>query len=292
MWARWYGPFVEKFRTWAENERGVRAALIVGSQARTEAPADEWSDLDLVVFHTDPPELIESTDWFQPFGTVVLSIVEPTAVGGSRERRVLYADGRDVDFAIFPAAAIPFLARSPEGLSVLGRGFAILVDKDRGFAELRATARSRASRTSGLPTKGEFQADVSDFYYHLLWFAKKLRRGETWLAKMGCDGYLKLLLARMIEWSTVASSSGRVDVWHDGRFLDRWAPSRVKSQLAATFAQYEAHDVSRALRETGQLYGELARQVAGQFGWSYPAEAEEMVTGFVQSTLASLPPPP
>jgi aminoglycoside 6-adenylyltransferase len=289
MWARWYGPVVEKFRTWADSNPGVRAALIVGSQARSEVPADEWSDLDIVIFHTDPPQLIESTEWFQPFGTVVLSMVEPTAVGGSRERRVLYSDGRDVDFAIFPSAAIPFIAGAPEGLSVLGRGFVILVDKDRKLEGLRSMARSSVPESSGPPTKEEFLANVSDFYYHLLWFAKKLRRGETWLAKMGCDGYLKMLLVRMIEWSTVASSPTNVDVWHDGRFLDRWAPPEVKSRLPATFAQYATGDLSRALDETGQLYSQLAQQVAGRLGWSYPAEAEEMVRRFVHNTLADLP---
>jgi aminoglycoside 6-adenylyltransferase len=289
VWARWYGSFVEKFRKWADSDSDVRAALIVGSQARTDVPADEWSDLDIVIFHTDPARLIDSTEWFQPFGTVVLSMVESTAVGGSRERRVLYSDGKDVDFAIFPSAAIPFIAGGPEGLSVLGRGFVLLLDKDHQLGELRSVARSKAPESLGPPTEEEFLANVSDFFYHLLWVAKKLRRGETWTAKMGCDGYLKMLLVRMIEWSTVASAPTKVDVWHDGRFLDTWAPPEVEAGLPATFAQYEAHDLSRALGETGRLYSRLARQVAGRCGWNYPTGAEETVWGFVRRTLRDLP---
>jgi aminoglycoside 6-adenylyltransferase len=292
MWDRWYGSIVERFRKWAESDPGVRGAIIVGSQARIDMPADEWSDLDVVIFHTEPSRLIDSNEWFQPFGTVVLSMIEPTAVGGSRERRVLYSDGRDVDFAVFPSAAIPFIASAPEGLSVLGRGFKILVDKDHQLDRIPSVARVGAPESSGLPTKEEFLANVSDFYYHLLWFAKKLRRGETWLAKMGCDGYLKLLLVRMIEWSTVASSPSKVDVWHDGRFLDRWAPPEVKSRLPATFAQYETHDLSRALGETGQLYSLLAHGVAGKFGWAYPTEAEDAVWKLVHRTLADQPTSP
>ena len=289
MWARWYGSIVERFRKWADSESGVRAALIVGSQARTDEPADEWSDLDIAIFHTDPARLIDSTEWFQPFGTVVLSMVESTAVGGSRERRVLYSDGKDVDFAIFPSAAIPFIAGSPEGLSVLGRGFVILLDKDHQLGEFRSVARSKAPESLGLPTEEEFRANVSDFFYHLLWAAKKLRRGETWTAKMGCDGYLKLLLVRMIEWSTVASAPTKVDVWHDGRFLDRWAPPEVRARLPATFAQYETRDLSRALGETNLLYSQLAHQVAGRLGWSYPTEAEEAVWKLVHRTMTDLP---
>ena len=253
-------------------------------------PADQWSDLDVVIFHTDPARLIDSTEWFQPFGSVVLSIVEATAVGGSRERRVLYSDGRDVDFAIFPSTAIPFLTEGPEGLSVLSRGFEILLDKDHQLGKLRPVAGSRAHESLGLPTEEVFRANVLDFFYHHLWAAKKLRRGEIWTAKMGCDGYLKLLLVRMIEWSTIASAPTKVDVWHDGRFIDRWAPPEVKAQLPATFAQYEAHDVSRALAETSRLYSRLAREVAGRFGWNYPTEAEGKVWELVNRTLRDLTP--
>ncbi len=292
MWARWYGAIIEKFRQWAEKDPGVRAVIIVGSQARADTPADEWSDLDVVIFHTDASRLIAATDWFQAFGRVVLSMVESTAVGGSLERRVLYSDGRDVDFSIFPSAAISFLTGSEEGLSVLGRGFVILVDKDHQLDGLGSVVGPKKPESLGPSTEEEFLANVSDFYYHVLWFAKKLRRGEIWFAKMGCDGYLKLLLVRMIEWNTIARASAKVDVWHGGRFLDRWAPPDVKVVLPATFAQYEAHDVARALGETGHLYSRLAQQIAGRFGWSYPAEAEEAVWKLVDRTLSNLPTSP
>lgn len=289
MWAQWYGSIVDRFREWADNDPGVRGALIVGSQARTEEPADQWSDLDIAIFHADPAQLIASTDWFQPFGSVVLSMVEATAVGGSRERRVLYSDGRDVDFAIFPSAAIPFLTTSAEGRSVLGRGFVVLVDKDRKLAQLQSVGGGVVPESVGLASEAEFQSDLSDFLYHILWVAKKLRRGEIWSAKMGCDGYLKLLLVRMIEWNTLTRESAKVDVWHNGRFLDKWAPVDVRARLAATFARYDARDLARALTETTRLYSDLARQFAGNLGFAYPSEAEGKVRKLVDRTLSDLP---
>jgi aminoglycoside 6-adenylyltransferase len=292
VWTQWYGSIVEKFRDWAEREPGVRAAFIVGSQARAEQPADEWSDLDIVIFHNDPARLIESTDWFQSFGSVVLSMIETTAVGGSRERRVLYSDGKDVDFAAFATSAIPYLTGSPEGLGVLSRGFVVLIDKDHRLGELESLTKNKVPESIGLPTEAEFLANVSDFLYHLLWVAKKLRRGETWTAKMGCDGYLKRLLVRMIEWNTVATASTRVDVWHDGRFLDQWAPANVRAQLPAVFSRYDSRDLSRALGETGRLYSRLAHQVAGRFGWKYPTDAEVRVWELVHRTVEDGPTAP
>lgn len=282
-----YGPIVQSFRRWADEDPDVRAALVVGSQARTDLPADAWSDLDVVVFHTDPRRLLASTDWFGRFGAVVLSVVEPTAVLGGLERRVLYSEGRDVDFSVFPSEAIPLIAASREGLEVLRRGYVVLLDKDQQLAKLRPVLEGGSPERRGLPTEERFQAGVADFWYHVLWTAKKLRRGELWSAKLGCDGYLKRQLAEMIEWQTLAVGEG-VDVWHEGRFLDRWADAAVRRRLPATFGGYEPRDLSRALRETGRLYSELARQVAGAQGWTYPADAEATVLRAVADTLGDL----
>jgi len=289
MWARWYGPMAERIRKWAADDPNVRAVMIIGSQARTNVPADEWSDLDVVIFHADPARLIASTEWFEPFGSVVLSMVEPTAILGSRERRVLYSDGRDVDFAIFPSDAIPFIGGSPEGMGVLGRGFVVLVDKDQKLAKLSSLAATPMTATSQLPTENQFRACVADFWYHFLWFAKKLRRGEAWMAKLGCDGYLKQLLAQVIEWNTIARHDKNADVWHDGRFLDRWADPAIRARLPATFSRYDPSDLARALGETGRLFSELAHQVAESSQWSYPADVEKAVQKLTENTLKGLP---
>ena len=39
---------------WAEERPDVRAALLVGSRARTAEPADEWSDYDFGLLLVDP----------------------------------------------------------------------------------------------------------------------------------------------------------------------------------------------------------------------------------------------
>ena len=288
MWARWYGPMMERFRTWASGEPALRAALVVGSQARVTEPADEWSDLDIVIFHRDPEQLLDSTDWIGRFGDVVLTTVESTAVSGGRERRVLYSDGRDVDFAVFPSEALAFIAQSPPGLEVLGRGYEVLLDKDGQLSPpIALPERGRRNRQKP-PSEDQFQAAVADFWYHMQWAAKKLRRGELWTAKMGCDGYLKRLLVRMMEWQAIVRRGNEVDVWHDGRFLDRWAEPEVRARLPDTFARYDRRDLARGLDETGRLFSDLAREVARRCRWVYPERAESIVLMLVTHTLKDL----
>ena len=42
-----YAILIESFTTWAAYEDNVRTAVIIGSRARSDHPADEWSDLDI-----------------------------------------------------------------------------------------------------------------------------------------------------------------------------------------------------------------------------------------------------
>ena len=79
---------------------------IIRSQARADRPADRLSDLDLAVIVTDPSIYLFDTTWLREFGEPCLTFVESTAVGNFRERRVLFRDGRDVDFSMLPAVAV------------------------------------------------------------------------------------------------------------------------------------------------------------------------------------------
>jgi aminoglycoside 6-adenylyltransferase len=280
-----YASLVDDFRRWATANAEVRAAMVVGSQARTAVPADEWSDLDLVLFVSDPAKFIDLGDWARELGTVVLSTVEPTAVAGSRERRVLYSDGRDVDFSVFPVVAAATLPLVPEALGVLERGYKVVLDKDGLLSRLPELVTDQGHYRVEEPSAGEFRRCVEEFWYHLLWAARKLRRGEVWAAKMSCDGELKWYLLRVIEWATIAERGREVDVWHRGRFLDRWMQPFVRQHLPATFARYDAGDIARALSETAALFSDQARRVARLNNFPCVDDTEKAVEDLVHRTL-------
>jgi len=52
----------QRFTAWAQTQPDIRAAMVVGSRARTDHPADEWSDLDILVITTRPERLLGSVD--------------------------------------------------------------------------------------------------------------------------------------------------------------------------------------------------------------------------------------
>ena len=264
---------IDRFVTWAQRRPDIRAGVVLGSWARNDMPADTLSDLDLVAIVSDPSVFLSEASWLLTFGEPCLTFVESTAVGNFRERRVSFRGGRDVDFSLVPVAAIKQMIEQQipvEIADVFRRGFRILVDKDR-LAERLVDSARWPEKADKLPTESMWRETGHDFLYHVLLAAKKARRGELWVATSSCNGYLKDLLLRLIEWH--AKVKGQNDSWHKGRFMERWAEQEVLQALSDTFAKYSLEDVQRALMANLHFYERFGRQVANGFGYDFPEEA-------------------
>jgi aminoglycoside 6-adenylyltransferase len=266
---------------WGGAEANVRAIAIVGSQARVDVPADEWSDVDVAIFARDPAALLEREDWVRQFGTVRLTFLEQTAVGGERERRALYEDGSDVDFAVVPFDAID----DPAVAEVAARGIRVLLDKDGELG--RRLADIPPPTAPPLPDEQALRELVSDFFYHAVWAARKLGRGEVYTAKRCVDSYLENVLIRILEWRTRAENP-TVDTWHAGRFLERWAEPAALEEFGPTYASYDEPDVRRALFATMDFFRRRARETAELLGLAYPDAEDEFATRLVRKILASV----
>lgn len=47
--SRGYNRLIENLVSWAQAQDDIRAAILIGSRARSDHPADEWSDLDVLL---------------------------------------------------------------------------------------------------------------------------------------------------------------------------------------------------------------------------------------------------
>lgn len=221
-----YEQLMKRIVTWAQARPDIRAAIVVGSRARAERPADEWSDLDVVLIVADPKPYLTSVDWLRDIGHFWITFLEPTATGGEMERRVLFKGGLDVDFSIIPCAKVEQMVQHgfpPEIAEVFRRGMRVLLDRD-GLAT-RLKLHDTEPIPPRPPTESEFLEMIHDFWYHAVLTAKKLRRGELWTAKACCDGYMKRLLLRAIECLPKASMAGTMTLgtmgvsWNSGQML-------------------------------------------------------------------------
>ena len=282
-----YEQLIERFIAWAHTEDNIRAAIVIGSRARVDHPADEWSDLDVLIFANDPQPFWSTVGWVENIGKPWLTFVEPTPDGRGYERRVLFEGGLDVDFAPEPITAARQMLETkiPADIAdMIRRGVRVLVDKDGLMAQFEA-ARIEAPQPPA-PSESEFLNLVSDFWYHTVWSAKHLRRGELWWAKSCCDGYLKHRLQRMLEWHTRASRGPDTDTWMRGRFLEEWADPRAVKALRSAFARYDETDVWRALLATMDLFRWSAVETAQRLEYPYPSFGDERATEYVRKLSA------
>ena len=58
-----YEHLIDGFIRWATANDDIRATFIIGSRARSDHPADVWSDLDLLAIADAPERRWGTTDW-------------------------------------------------------------------------------------------------------------------------------------------------------------------------------------------------------------------------------------
>jgi aminoglycoside 6-adenylyltransferase len=277
--------FIARLRSWAEEHADVRGVVLVGSQARDDLGADEWSDVDVVIVSTDAERYLATADWLEEFGPFEISVVEGTAVGDYFERRVLFTSSLDVDFTVLTPSLLDTAMTIPEVAEFRRRGFRILVDKDNTITRTERDQGPLEAPALGLPSAVEFEHATSDFWYHTVWAAKKLARGELWVATRSVNCYLGELLLRALEWQ--ARLVAERDTWHRGRFLERWADPTAVIELREVFAAYDDSGVQRALEASMDLFRNLTVEIAHRLDYPYPADADRFASEYVADLRAS-----
>lgn len=280
-----YDQLIERIVRWGEREKSLHAALIIGSQAREDHPADENSDLDLILVVDEPETFIGSDDWLDEIGPFHISFVENT-IAHERERRVLFTGALDVDFVLLPKDSIQKL-EGGEALGILCRGCRVLIDKI-GLAPKLPKPKREAPSCRFLARR-QFDNLVNDFWYHAILTVKKLRRGELWAAKFCMDSYMKWKLLSLVEIYAHALHGPDYDTWHEGRFLEEWAEDWILDRLSQCFAHYDKGDMQAALLSTMELFGSVAAKSAELLGYPYAQQIQEYSTAWVKENLLQRP---
>lgn len=258
-----------KLHDLAKKDEDIKAIILIGSSTRDTVKADEYSDLDIIIATCNTEKWLYG-DYPKQLGNVKISFVEAT-LGGGKERRILYEGSLDVDMIIFTPAQFETAIKDGVASWVMNRGYVVMYDS-AGYSELLEKYVSHEIIHTDL-SEWEFGNIVNDFFFHTVWASKKILRGELWSAKMCIDAYLKNYLLKIIE--VYSASKHDVDVWHDGRFLDRWAENEILMDLKRCFAHYDKEDMVAALLATEELFSKLASQVAELKGYQYPDEAAD-----------------
>jgi aminoglycoside 6-adenylyltransferase len=295
----------ESFTAWAKPRKDIRAAIVVGSRARTDHPADEWADLTAAFMTTDPVKYHANTGWIQQIAPVWAIHRDPTGV----TYHELFDGGRDAGIAVIPARpvrlatlVVPTLRRVPgvaralpfglgrklqselEGASgYYRRGARLLFDKDGAAARFLAVFPP-AERAYQPPPPDVFSGVVDEFWIGAMWAAKHLWRGEVWYARcVGYEGTLREAILKMVEWNAQGRSEGTIDTWGTGRFIEEWASDRILSNLKTAFSGYDASSLQQSLEQMMTFFDRLSAETAEHLGYAYSTDLPERVTSWIST---------
>lgn len=275
-----YESFEKDFTLWAKKTDDIRAAFVVGSRSRVDHPADEWSDLDIILYARNSNYYLNNTDWLKDLGNIWVTFAYQTS-GGEPERLTLFEGGYQVDIVFLPCQDLYSLVKDRSTPDNFYRGVRVLVDKDNVSSFIVPVSFAPAS---SMPVdEGAFNQVVNMFFFAAVYIAKQIVRGELWTAKTR-ENELRQLLLQMLEWHAKALHSDDYDVWHSGRFLHEWANEDILRELKSIFSGYGKKDSLRGLLASISLFRRIAVETADKFGLKYPVDTDKHITGWIMKS--------
>lgn len=276
-------PFFELCKkiitTWVNTQDTIRSIIVVGSQVRSDHPADEWSDLDLQVFCTDYQHYLSNTTWLEGIGKIWICLPFQQA-HQEAELLVVFDGGHKVDFHFFDVAELQKMVETQTLGEVYQRGYECLVDKDDRVRKLPPTSKKHLEKTP--PIESEFRRVIELFWYEALFIAKMIRRRELWSVKAGdCMGPKQRLL-QMLEWHAQVKHGWKYDTWYGGKNLKDWEEPGIMEKLTQLFSHFDAADSWKGLLETMSVFELVASETARDLGYPYPLEMGREIKGLIE----------
>ena len=138
-------------------------------------------------------------------------------------------------------------------------------------------------------SKEDFINRANDFWYHTVWTAKKIKRGELWTAKCCMDSYMRNILLLFIEWYTRVCNGMEYDTWHNGRLLETWVDTRIAQKIPSVFSEYDKDKMVKALFSMMELFRFVAVSIAKNLSYEYPQKADDYATGWLNDEFLGKP---
>lgn len=255
---------ISLLKSWAQQNEVVRALVLTSSRAgNTNAPVDEFSDFDVVVY-VRSLDTFRNDDWIGYFGSILVKwpLVPESEFGPNWiTRLVLFENRLRIDFQITTEINTP-----PSDYDL---GYQVLIDKD-GFTQ----NFPQATKTIDLikkPTKKEFDEMVNAFFWDATYVPKYLYRGDLFYAKFMFDADLRFgHLEKMIEWYIGSQNDWKVNTNVHGRLFPQYLDADLWQEIEATFAGANSEESWRAFFKMVEVFTTLARAVALKCGYAYP----------------------
>ena len=253
----------------AKADDRIRAVLLVGSRADPNAPKDQYQDFDVTYYVHNIKPFYNSPDWITAqFGKPLImqmpEIMRDPEGDGHFTYLILFPDGHRIDLSF------EFRPYVDEGEPAV-----TLLDKDNGNGFLPPLAPpSDANWHIKPPNELYFTSCCNNFWWCLNNVAKGIARDELPYVMHMLNDIVRTELHDMINWWIGARHGFARSTGKDGKYFKRYLPPDHYQQYAATYPDSDYEHIWQAVDKMGDLFHQLALDVAFHFGFSY-CQAEE-----------------
>lgn len=263
---------------YARNDDNIRAVVLNGSRANPNAPKDLFQDFDIACLVNDMTPYVRNAGIPKLFGEILI-LQEPEDMqdpppenDGHYTYLMQFKDGNRIDLSFdSPELFKPVVSDS---LTV------VLLDKDGILGDIPPS--SDRDYLPKEPTEKQFQDCCNEFWWVTSYVAKGLWRGELTYAKHMQDVYVRDQLMKMLVWYFGVKTDFQAAPGKFGKYIKKGIEPGLWADLEKTYSDSDFERTWGALFSMGSLFRRIAKTVAENFGFAYPQQDDDNVSGFIR----------
>ncbi len=254
----------------ANVDEGIRAAMLCGSRANTEAPRDIYQDYDITYFVTDIKKYYNNLSWIkEKFGEPLLLQLPEL---NTHPLLTPKNDGHFVYLMIFPDGvridlSIEFTPYIDDGEPVI-----VLLDKDNFLSEINVDKSYFHIKP---PSDSDFSDACNEFWWCLNNVVKGIMRDELPYAMEMYNHYVREMLNSMVEWYIGIITDFSVSSGKMGKYFKKYLPPELYLMYEKTYSDSDYEHFRAAVFIMCDLFHTLALAVSDSLGFLYNQQEED-----------------
>ncbi|MGH0455326.1 aminoglycoside 6-adenylyltransferase [Bacillus paranthracis] len=267
----------------AKEDERIRAVIMNGSRVNPHVKRDCFQDYDIMYVVKDIQSFTSNHNWIHRFGEIMIvqmpeemSLVPPDG-DGKFPYLMQFMDGNRIDLTLVPVELINNFV-GQDSLSKL------LLDKDNCIEEFPPA--SDKDYLIKKPTEKEFLGCCNEFWWCSTNVAKGLWREELSYAKGMFDGPVRDMFIVMLEWHIGMKTDFTVNAGKFGKHFEQYIEKDMWEQFKRTFSNAEYENIWESFFVMGNLFREVANEIANTYGYRYPQDDDDKVTNYLKHVKA------
>lgn len=267
----------------AKEDERIRAVIMNGSRVNPNVKKDCFQDFDIIYAVKDIRSFTSNHNWIHRFGEIMIvqmpeemSLI-PADEDGKFPYLMQFMDGNRIDLTLVPVELIKKFV-GQDSLSKL------LLDKDNCLEEFPPA--SDKDYLIKKPTEKEFLDCCNEFWWCSTNVAKGLWREELSYVKGMLDGPVRDMLIVMLEWHIGMKTDFIVNAGKFGKHFEKYIEKDMWVQFKRTFSNAEYENIWESFFVMGNLFREVANEIANAYGYPYPQGDDDRVTSYLKHVKA------